>query len=251
MWWRATPMLKSVHGKITIVELEHIFTIFPHFIAGNCWLSSEFVWKADAPSRTFLEHQVQKKKSDELKNAAIEGTSTIISKTKEAIQAGHLTASLWSSISQPTTALKNCKMTKADLAVCSLLQCHFFKALETSQERMDALDELSPLADSAEDESYYTNMRNTTVGWSSPQLYTTLSVHTDWSIHQSCGSCCSVLQLELLPDIPTGSLTFLWRLRRKRSLPNVRLQWLKVAKFCTIVVLIFSCDGNLHNIMMW
>ena len=43
------------------------------------------------------------------------------------------------------TALKNCKMTKAGLAMCSLLQCHF-KALETRKERMDAL-ELASLAD--------------------------------------------------------------------------------------------------------
>ena len=52
-------------------------------------------------------------------------------------------------------------MTKAGLAVCSLLQQHFAKALKESKEKIDVLNgELASLAESAKDEGYRDELKS-------------------------------------------------------------------------------------------
>ena len=53
------------------------------------------------------------------------------------------------------------EMIKAGLAVCSLLQQHFAKALKDSKEKIDLLNgELTSLTDSAEDEGYRDELKS-------------------------------------------------------------------------------------------
>ena len=126
----------------------------------------------EGDSRPLNDHVVVNiiKKTDELQKAAVEGIhlNHHLRNANEAIKAGKPPLGLIPKLNlmayRGTKELQEAvdqEMIKAGLAVCSLLQQHFAKALKDSKEKIDLLNgELTPLTDSAEDEGYRDELKS-------------------------------------------------------------------------------------------